>query len=56
MTRAMCISGIVIGGLCILVGGVDLALFRASITLDIGLIVGGGMLVYLGWSALREAT
>ena len=54
MTKAMCISGIVIGSICFAVALLELAVFRASITLDVGFMVGGGMLAYLGWSAMRE--
>ena len=60
MMKAMCISGIFFGILVIFVFAFDLALGfpfgRASTTIDIGFIISGLILMYLGWSAKREMT
>jgi hypothetical protein len=59
MTKAMCISGIIFGVLLIFIFAFDLALKfpfgRPSLALDIGFIVGGLSLAYMGWSALRSS-
>jgi len=52
--------GMLVAGLLILVFVLDLALKLpfggASPVMDVGLVVGGGILLYLGWSAYREQT
>ena len=58
MTKAMCISGIIFGFLAIFVFAFDLALGfpfgRASVTMDVGFIIAGLVMAYMGWSAKRE--
>ncbi len=58
MPKALCIFGAVIAALLLLVFGFDLALKvpfgRASIMLDIGFVISGGILGYLSWTTLRE--
>jgi hypothetical protein len=62
MPKALSIMGMLVAILLILVSALDLALglpfggAKASAAMDIGMIVGGGMLAYLGWSAYREQT
>jgi len=60
MPKALSIMGMLVAGLLILVFALDLAIGlpfgKASGTMDIGLIIGGGILLYLGWSAYREQT
>ena len=57
----MSIGGMVIGGLIALLFLLDLAAGfpfggKASIVVNIGFILCGAVLAYLGWSAFREAT
>jgi hypothetical protein len=58
MAKAMSIAGLVAGGLTALVFTLDLALGlpfgRQQIVMDVGFLIVGGILAYLGWSALRE--
>ena len=58
MMKAMCISGIVFGLLAVVVFALDLALTipfgRPSTTMDIGFIVSGLIICYLGWSAKKQ--
>jgi hypothetical protein len=58
MAKAMSVAGLIVGGLIALVFIADLALGipfgRKQIVMDAGFIVCGGLLAYLGWSALRE--
>jgi hypothetical protein len=60
MPKALSIMGMLVAGLLILVFALDLALKLpfggASPVMDVGLVVGGGILLYLGWSAYREQT
>ena len=55
MMKAMCFSGMIFGVLALLVFGFDLTLKfpfgRPSATLDIGFIILGMILIYLGWAA-----
>jgi hypothetical protein len=58
MAKAMSIAGLVAGGLIALVFALDLALGlpfgREQIVMDVGFLTAGGILAYLGWSAMRE--
>jgi hypothetical protein len=57
MAKAMSIAGLVAGGLVALVFTLDLALglpFGRQIVMDVGFLLAGGILAYLGWSAMRE--
>lgn len=58
MPKAMCFAGIILGILAVFVFGFDLALGfpfqKASITMDIGFIIAGLLLAYLGWTAKAE--
>ena len=60
MIKAMCISGIVFGVLFVFVFTFDLIFSfpfsGASKSMDIGFIIGGIILAYMGWSARREVT
>ena len=51
-------AGMVVGGLVALLFVLDLALAipfgRASMPADIGMMVSGGVLAYLGWNAFAE--
>lgn len=59
MAKALTIFGMVVAGLVALVFIADLAVgvpFQgASTTMDIGAIIGAGVLGYLAWDAFREA-
>jgi hypothetical protein len=57
--KAMCISGMVFGGLLFLVFALDLTplqrpFYQPSATLDIGFMIAGLLIVYMGWSAMRS--
>jgi hypothetical protein len=58
MPKALCLVGIVVAALLLLVFGFDLALGfpfgRASLTMDIGVVVCSAALGYLGWATLKE--
>jgi hypothetical protein len=58
MPKALSIMGMLVAGLLILVFALDLAIGlpfnHASGAMDVGLIISGGILLYLGWSAYRE--
>lgn len=58
MPKALCLVGIVVAALLLLVFGFDLALGfpfrRASLTMDIGIVVCSLALGYLGWTTLKE--
>lgn len=58
MSKAMTIAGLVVSGLVALAFGADLALGvpfgRAQPMMDIGSLVGAGLLGYLSWNAMRE--
>jgi hypothetical protein len=60
MPKALSIMGMLVAILLILVCALDLALGlpfgKASSAMDIGMIVGGAMLAYVGWVAFREQT
>ena len=58
MPKAMTIAGLVVAGLLALTFVADLALGvpfgRAQIMMDVGALVGAGLLGYLSWDAMRE--
>lgn len=58
MAKAMSVAGMVVGGLVALLFVLDLALAipfgRASMPADIGMMISGGVLAYLGWNAFAE--
>jgi hypothetical protein len=57
MAKAMSIAGLVVGGLVALIFALDLALglpFGRQIIMDVGFLLAGGILAYLGWNAMRE--
>ena len=58
MAKAMSIAGLVAGGLIALVFAFDMALGlpfgRQQVVMDVGFLIAGGILAYLGWSAMRE--
>ena len=60
MPKALSIMGMLVGALILLIFGLDLALHMpfggASGAMDIGLIIGGAILLYLGFAAYREQT
>jgi hypothetical protein len=59
MSKALTIFGMVVAGLLALAFAADLAVgipFEgASWTMDIGAIIGAGVLGYLSWDAFRDA-
>jgi hypothetical protein len=58
MAKAMSIAGLVAGGLIALVFVLDLALGLPfggrQMIMDVGFIIAGGILAYLGWNTMRE--
>jgi hypothetical protein len=58
MAKAMSIAGLIAGGLIALTFVLDLALGLPfggrQLVMDIGFILSGAILAYLGWTALRE--
>jgi hypothetical protein len=58
MPKALCLVGAVVAGLLLLVFGFDLALGfpfgRASLTMDIGIVVCSLAMGYLSWATLKE--
>lgn len=62
MPKALSMMGMLIAILLILVCVLDLAIgmpfggAKASMSMDIGMIIGGAILAYLGWTAYREQT
>ena len=58
MPKAMTIAGMVVAALLILLFGADLAIGipfgGAQMTMNIGALVGGGILFYLSFSTFRE--
>jgi hypothetical protein len=59
MSKALTIFGMVVAGLVALVFIADIAagipFEGASKTMDVGAIIGAGILGYLAWDAFREA-
>ena len=60
MPKALSIVGMLIAVLILLVFILDLAIglpfAKASTAMDVGMIIGAAMLLYLGWAAYREQT
>lgn len=58
MPKALCISGMVVGGLLLVLFGLDLALGlpfeRSSVLLDIMLVICGAMLAGVSFQTFRE--
>jgi hypothetical protein len=58
MPKALCIVGTVVTVLLLLTFGLDLAVefpfHRASMTMDIGVVVCSLMLGYVSWTTLKE--
>ncbi len=58
MPKALAISGMVIAGLLVLMFGLDLAVQipfgRASLAMDVAILICGGVLGYMSWSTYRE--
>jgi hypothetical protein len=58
MPKALSIVGMLIAVLIVLIFILDLAIHLpfggASTAMDVGMIIGGAMLLYLGWAAYRE--
>ncbi len=58
MPKALCLVGTVVAALLLLVFGFDLALQfpfgRASLTMDIGMVICSLALGYLSWTTLKE--
>jgi hypothetical protein len=60
MSKALAIIGMLIALLILLIFALDMALgmpfggTKASGTMDIGMIIGGGILAYLSFTAYRE--
>ena len=58
MPKALCMSGLVVAGLVIILFGADLAIKqpfgRASVTMDVALLVSALLLGLLSWFTLRE--
>jgi hypothetical protein len=60
MSKVLCIIGLVVAVLLLLVFALDLAVEfpfgRASIWMDIGLIVCSALLGYISWATMRQQT
>ncbi len=58
MPKALAISGLAIAGLLILMFGLDLAIRipfgRASLAIDVALLLCGAILGYISWTTYRE--
>jgi hypothetical protein len=58
MPKALCISGLVVSGLVIILFAADLAIGipfrRASVMMDVSLLVCAALLALLSWFTLRE--
>jgi hypothetical protein len=58
MPKALCLAGTVVAVLLLLVFGFDLALkfpfHRASLTMDIGIVLCSLALGYLSWTTLKD--
>lgn len=60
MAKAMSIAGMIIAGLIAVLFGLDLVLGipfggQGGLLVDIGFVICGGVLAYLGWNAYRDA-
>jgi hypothetical protein len=60
MPRVLTVAGMVIAGLLVLMFGLDLALRvpfgRASLAMDVAILICGAALGYMSWSTYRELT
>jgi len=58
MPKALCMSGLVVSGLVIILFAADLAVAqpfrRASVTMDVSLLVCAALLGLISWFTLRE--
>jgi hypothetical protein len=58
MPKALCISGLVVSGLVIILFAADLAVAipfrRASVVMDVSLLVSAALLGVISWFTLRE--
>ena len=58
MPRALTISGMVIAGLLVLMFGMDLVIGfpfgKASMAMDVAILICAGALGYMSWDAYRE--
>jgi len=58
MSKSLCLVGTVVAALLLLIFGLDLAIrvpfHRASMTMDIGILVCAVILGYVSWITLRE--
>jgi len=58
MPKALCMSGLVVAGLVMILFAVDLAAAipfrRASVTMDVSLLVCSALLALISWMTLRE--
>ena len=61
MGKAMSVAGMVVGGLVALMFILDLFLkipfggpSKTSVVVDLGMLLCGGILAYLGWNAFRD--
>ena len=58
MPKALCIFGIVIAALLLLIFGLDLVIGvpfgKASLMMDVGIVVACGLLGYIGWTTFRR--
>ena len=58
MPKALCISGLVVAGLVIILFAADLAIGipfrRASIMMDVALLISASLLGVISWFTLRE--
>lgn len=58
MPKVLAITGMVVAGLLVLMFGLDLAIRvpfgRASLAIDVALLISGGVLGYMAWNTYRE--
>jgi hypothetical protein len=58
MPKALCMSGLVVAGLVMILFAVDLAAAipfrRASVTMDVSLLICSALLALISWMTLRE--
>jgi hypothetical protein len=58
MPKALCMSGLVVAGLVTILFAVDLAIGvpfrRASVMMDVSMLVGAALLGLISWFTLRE--
>jgi hypothetical protein len=58
MPKALCISGLVVAGLVMVLFALDLAIGvpfrRASVAMDVSLLVSAALLALISWMTLRE--